>query len=98
MTIAEKRANEYYPKLNEQDDVAAWHGFIAGYEQARKDMMKDTVEGEICGRVYDHVNVRFADGVCKYLEPKNISHIPADVLKYNIGDKVRIVVLKAEEE
>ena len=45
MTIAEKRANEYYPELNEQDDVAAWHGFIAGYEQARKDMMKDAVVG-----------------------------------------------------
>ena len=72
------------------------------YELGKKDMkeqmLKDAVEGEICGRVYDHINVRFADGVCKYLEPKNISHIPADVSKYNIGDKVRIIVLKAEEE
>lgn len=60
-------------------------------------MITDAVEGEICGRVYGHINVRFADGVCKYLEPKNISHIPADVSKYNIGDKVRIVVFKDEE-
>ena len=66
-------------------------------EWQKSQMLKDAVEGEICGRVYDHINVRFADGVCKYLEPKNISHIPADVSKYNIGDKVRIVVLKEEE-
>ena len=71
--------------------------FIAGAEWQKIQMLKDAVEGEICGRVYDHINVRFADGVCKYLEPKNISHIPADVSKYNIGDKVRIVVLKEEE-
>lgn len=72
--------------------------FNKGVEEGKRLMMEDAVEGEICGRVYDHINVRFADGVCKYLEPKNISHIPADVSKYNIGDKVRILVLKAEEE
>lgn len=79
-------------------DPVAEKAFKAGVEWKESQMLKDAVEGEICGRVYDHINVRFADGVCKHLEPKNISHIPADVSKYNIGDKVRIVVLKAEEE
>ena len=70
------------------------------YELGKKDMkeqmMKEAVEGEVCGRVYDHINVRFADGVCKYLEPKNISHIPADVSKYKVGDKVRIIIVKED--
>lgn len=72
--------------------------FQKGARWRKMRIMGDAVEGEICGRVYDHINVRFADGVCKYLEPKNISHIPADVSKYNIGDKVRIIVMKEEEQ
>ena len=67
-----------------------------GYNLCKEQMMKVAVEGEVCGRVYDHINVRFADGVCKYLEPKNISHIPADVSKYNIGDKVRVIIVKED--
>lgn len=86
MTIAEKRANEYYPKLNEQDDVAAWHGFIAGYEQARKDMMKDAVEATVmatkCGDKYQQLLIT---------DWNNSSEMCN-------GQKVRIVVLKAEEE
>lgn len=70
----------------------------AGAESQKEQMMKEAVEGEVCGRVYDHINIRFADGVCKFLEPKNISHIPADVSKYKVGDKVRLIVLKAKEE
>ena len=83
MTIAEKRANEYYPKLNEQDDVAAWHGFIAGYEQAKKDMMKEAVEGGVT-----------TNGFYPY-EPCIVASYPN--CPYAIGDNVRIVVLKAEE-
>lgn len=63
----------------------------------KEQMLKEAVEGEVCGRVYDHINVRFADGVCKFLEPKNISHIPADVSKYKVGDKVRMIVCKKED-
>ncbi len=74
------------------------HSYLKGLEDGKKEMkeqmMKEAVEGEVCGRVYDHINVRFADGVCKYLEPKNISHIPADVSKYNIGQKVKIIIVK----
>lgn len=71
--------------------------FIAGAEWQKAKMMEEAVEGEVCGRVYDHINIRFADGICKYLEPKNISHIPADVSKYNIGDKVKIIVKEDEQ-
>ena len=67
-----------------------------GYNLCKERMMKGAVEGEVCGRVYDHINVRFADGVCKFLEPKNISHIPADVSKYNIGQKVKIIIVKED--
>lgn len=67
-------------------------------EWMKAKMMKGAVEGEVCGRVYDHLNIRFADGVCKYLEPKNISHIPADVSKYDIGDKVKIIVVKEDKK
>ena len=89
MTIAEKRANEYYPKLNEQDDVAAWHGFIAGYEQAKKDMMKDAVEGSVN-----------QDGILELSNGEAIDVCPSldkCALGLHIGDKVRIVVLKEEE-
>ena len=67
---------------------------LQGADQMREQMMKEAVEGEVCGRVYDHINIRFADGICKFLEPKNISHIPADVSKYKVGDKVRIIIVK----
>lgn len=86
-----------YPRIMDETDKFIYNAFVAGAEWQKEKMLKDAVEGEICGRVYDHINVRFADGVCKYLEPKNISHIPADVSKYNIGDKVCIVVFKDEE-
>ena len=68
-----------------------------GFDACKEQMMKGAVEGEVCGRCYGHLNIRFADGVYKYLEPKNISHIPADVLKYNIGDKVKIIIVKEDE-
>ncbi len=70
--------------------------FVAGAKWQKEQMTKEAVEGEVCGRVYDHINVRFADGVCKFLEPKNISHIPADVSKYKVGDKVRIIIVKED--
>ena len=68
-----------------------------GMDMQKQDMLKEAVEGEVCGRVYDHINVRFADGICKFLEPKNISHIPADVSKYKVGDKVCVIVCKKED-
>ena len=73
-----------------------YHKYIA-IKAKMDEMMKEAVEGEVCGRVYDHINVRFADGICKFLEPKNISHIPADVSKYKVGDKVRVIVLPKED-
>lgn len=68
-----------------------------GLSDREKQMMAGAVEGEVCGRVYDHINVRFSDGVCKFLEPKNISHIPADVSKYKVGEKVKIIIIKEEK-
>lgn len=72
--------------------------FQKGIEEGKRLMMEEAVEGEVCGRVRDHINVRFADGVSKYLEPKNISHIPADVSKYAIGDKVKIIIVPDKED
>lgn len=86
MTRAEQRANEFYPELNEQDDVAAWHGFIAGYEQAVKDMMKEAVEAEA--------------EVCKLTErawitPTDGKRFHQDVYdNFKAGDKVKIIIVK----
>lgn len=85
----------------EQSDKELSEKIAAAYQlglaNKEKQMMKGAVEGEVCGRVYDHINIRFADGVCKFLEPKNISHIPADVSKYKVGEKVRIIIVKEDE-
>jgi flagellar biosynthesis/type III secretory pathway protein FliH len=69
-------------------------GYNEGIAKGKEQMTKDAVEGEVCGRVRDHINVHFADGVSIYLEPKNISHIPADISKYAVGDKVKIIIVK----
>ena len=75
-----------------------YDAFKAGAEWQKRKMMEGAVEGEVCGRCYGHLNIRFADGVYKYLEPQNISHIPADVSRYNIGDKVKIIIVKEKEQ
>ena len=96
--VAEEWAeNEAYEKSDAEFEMA-YKGFIAGAKWKKEQMLKDTVEGEVCGRVYDHINVRFADGVSKYLEPKNISHIPADISKYAVGDKVKIIIVPEKED
>lgn len=70
--------------------------FFRGEQHAIKMLKEEAIGGTVCGRVIDHINIRFADGVGKYLEPKDISHIPADKSKYNIGDKVKVIILKDE--
>lgn len=92
----EEAAKEYLDKLFGKGKHQPFYKelFIAGAKWQKELMMEDAVEGEVCGRVYDHINVHFADGVCKFLEPKNISHIPADVSKYKVGDKVRVIIVK----
>lgn len=70
--------------------------FYRGEKHAIKMLKEEGIGGTVCGRVIDHINIRFADGVGKYLEPKDISHIPADKSKYNIGDKVKVIILKDE--
>ncbi len=89
---AEKDARDMYMS----DNLHFEKVYQLGRTDMREQLMKEAVEGEVCGRVHDHINVRFADGVCKFLEPKNISHIPADVSKFNVGDKVRIIIVKEE--
>ena len=84
--------------VDELAEECAKHFYEFGKKAMKEQMMEGALEGEVCGRVYDHINVRFADGVCKYLEPKNISHIPADVSKYNIGDKVKIIIVKEDKK
>lgn len=92
-----KKKKEYGGELPSLGDYG-WLQIARHFAEWQKEqMMKDAVEGEICGRVYDHINVRFANGICKYLEPKNISHIPADVSKYKPGQKVKIIILKDDE-
>lgn len=90
-----KAGAEWQKKQDQKTiELAEDHAMLAGMNKMEQQMLEGAVEGEICGRVYDHINVRFADGICKYLEPKNISHIPADVSKFKVGDKVRVIVIK----
>lgn len=84
-------------KAQETIETAEDHAFLAGSNWQKEQMMKEGLKGEVCGRVKDHINVRFPDGLCKYLKPENISHIPADVKKYKVGDKVRVIIVKEEE-
>ena len=76
--------------------------YIAGksYKMGRRDerieLMKDAVEGYVCGRVQNHINIK-VEGIDE-LEPKGVMHILADKSKYKIGDKVKVIIVKAEEE
>ena len=68
---------------------------LAAVELAREEMMKDAVEGEVCGRVIDHINVR-VEGY-NALTPSNITHIPCErknFHKFKIGDKVKVIIIK----
>lgn len=71
--------------------------FKAGAEWMAEQGVIDSIEGTVCGRVYDHINIRYTDDVGKTLEPRNISHIPVDVNKYKIGDKVIVQIRKKDE-
>lgn len=64
--------------------VGLLDGFKAGAEWQKEQMLKDAVEGEI--------QMRYSGCLCA----KTISAINED--KFKFGDKVCIVVLKAEEE
>jgi hypothetical protein len=71
--------------------------FDLGMEYKEKEMMKDAVEGNVCGRVVDHINVR-VEGY-NALTPSNIAHIPCErknFCKFKIGDKVKVILLKIE--
>lgn len=71
--------------------------FKAGAEWMAGQGVQDSIEGTVCGRVYDHINIRYTDDIGKTLEPRNISHIPVDVNKYKIGDKVIVQIRKKDE-
>ena len=86
-----------YSENNEEVTIVEpdkYNGFIAGAEWRAEQGVMDSIEGTVCGRVYDHINIRYTDDVGKALEPRNISHIPVDVSKYKIGDKVIVQIRK----
>ena len=94
MTRAERAAEEAYPPFvvktlyGEFDCNASYRLlFWRGYQQALDEMLALAVEGEVYKFAhYSYVKERNRDDLTKYLS------------KFNDGDKVRIVVLKAEEE
>ena len=90
----EEFVNAYLQEHRHDVLLNPYNGLVDFAKAFQEKMMKEAVEGEVCGRVFDHINIRFADSICKFLEPKNISHIPADVSKYKVGDKVRIIIVK----
>ena len=68
--------------------------FKAGILYERERLMKgaEVIEGIVVGRVADHINIKVEGG--DYLSPKGVMHIVADKSKYEIGDKVKLIILK----
>jgi len=79
-----------YDSTNDLID-ACRYGALLQKEQ----MMKGAIEGNVCGRVIDHINVR-VEGY-NALTPSNITHIPCErknFHKFKIGDKVKVIIIK----
>lgn len=87
-------ADPYEETIAYQADKDA---FKAGAEWMAGQGVMDSIEGTVCGRVYDHINIRYTDDVGITLKPRNISHIPVDVNKYKIGDKVIVQIRKKDD-
>ena len=65
-----------------------------GFHDCKEQMMKDAIEGNVCGKVIDHINVR-VEGY-NALTPSNITHIPCErknFPNFNIGDKVKVIII-----
>lgn len=96
MAEVQKAALESYNKIKaERGEVTALDMFIAGRDWFKGQMMKDAVEGMVCGKVVDHINVR-VEGY-HALTPSNITHIPCErknFHKFEIGDKVKVIIIK----
>ena len=90
-------AAEEYAYKTTYDHGVRFDSFKAGAEWMAGQGVMDSIEGTVCGRVYDHINIRYTDDVGITLEPRNISHIPVDVNKYKIGDKVIVQIRKKDE-
>lgn len=96
--------NDYYncdyPKQLEEENCSGVMPHIVSaakhFAQWQKEqMMKDAVEGMVCGKVIDHINVR-VEGY-NALTPSNITHIPCErknFHKFKIGDKVKVIIIK----
>lgn len=94
---AEKQARSFGYMKEDYEYKELIETFKAGAEWMAEQGVIDSIEGTVCGRVYDHINIRYTDDVGKTLEPRNISHIPVDVNKYKIGDKVIVQIRKKDE-
>lgn len=98
----DKAATDYYLNLPNSSYGEGGHllprsineAFKAGIAYERERLMKEAevVEGIVCGRVADHINIKVEGG--DYLTPKGVMHILADKSKYEIGDKVKLIILK----
>lgn len=94
----QEAANQYIGYPPEVDECVSTsqrrRAFAAGMLAERERLMKEAeaVEGVVCGRVADHINIKVKGG--DYLTPKGVMHILADKSKYEIGDKVKLIILK----
>lgn len=80
----EEAAEEYADGIiHIEDALMCKAAYIAGAEWQKEQMLKDAVEGEVY--LYHSYN-------------RDATAILVDIPKENLGDKVRIVVLKEEEE
>lgn len=75
-------AEHFVHTISHKNDIM--EAFFDGYSEAREDMLKDAVEATV---------MDFSSN-----QPRPQIDVRLDPHKYHTGDKVRIVVLKAEEE
>lgn len=97
--IAEEKAFDYQRALGMIDSVSDDHviarrmgfydGFIAGAKWQKEQMLKDAVEGEVC----------ILPGRATYVEEKDNESLKQYLLDhFKDGDKVRVIIVKEEEE
>lgn len=90
MTRAEEQALKAYPniKIGEQelDQSSVRDVYMQGYEQAKNDLMEDSVEAVVIKPDYE------VKGIVKSIR----FQIDSDIVSalYNKGDKVKVIIVK----
>ena len=64
-----------------------------GAEHAKEELMKEAVEGEVCGKLSDHLNIRHSSEV---ETPDKLTRIFCNTDGFKVGDKVKLIIIKED--